>query len=265
MGDAPFPSPPPWVRPSYLLKTYLWTRWRPPPGGAHRAQPPARSARGSALLQKRHYKHFNFNFPGIKWQEGTADSKGSAFLDSCNEVGLEQLIDFPTHTKGNILDLVLTNMPHRIMGVETAGKLGRSDHEMLLVEVTTAHAAPQQEQTKIPVWSRANWSAIRNTMADRDWRNELKDLTAEDAWAQYKLITTELITKYVPHRTRKEVDRPLWMTTELLQEIRRKRLLWKKFKASPTQQNQTAYKEAEKKTIQKDPEGKEISRTTYCS
>lgn len=60
-----------------------------------------------------------------------------------------------------------------------------------------------------------------------------------------------MVDRYVPHRLRKEVDRPAWMTTELLREIRRKRNLWKKFKTSPTQENQQVYKEAEKTLYKK--------------
>ena len=49
-------------------------------------------------------------------------------LETMEEEGLEQLIMFPTHTKGNVLDLVVTNCQEKIVGVNDAGRLGRSDH-----------------------------------------------------------------------------------------------------------------------------------------
>ena len=50
---------------------------------------------------------------------------------------LEQLVKFPTHLKGNILDLVLTNIPERVTEVEEVGRLGSSDHMAILTEVIT--------------------------------------------------------------------------------------------------------------------------------
>jgi hypothetical protein len=53
----------------------------------------------------------DFNVPDIDWNVGRA--KGAAdeeLLDAIQMAGLEQLVGFPTHTKGNILDLILTNI-----------------------------------------------------------------------------------------------------------------------------------------------------------
>ena len=49
----------------------------------------------------------------------------------------KQLVKFPTHLKGNILDLVLTNIPERVTEVEDVGMLGTSDHIAMLTKVNT--------------------------------------------------------------------------------------------------------------------------------
>ncbi len=54
-------------------------------------------------------------------------------LETAVEEGLQQLVDFPTHTKGNTLDLLLTNCPDKVIEVSDSGRLGRSDHCMLKV------------------------------------------------------------------------------------------------------------------------------------
>jgi len=77
----------------------------------------------------------DFNLPGIDWQAGTSDRKSKDFLEAADEKFLEQLVEFPTHTRGNILDLVLTNASHLIDSVEPVGRIGKSDHEMLLVKL----------------------------------------------------------------------------------------------------------------------------------
>ena len=44
------------------------------------------------------------------------------------------MVYFPTHKKGNILDLVLTNNPNIDLTVEDAGLIGKSDHNMILTK-----------------------------------------------------------------------------------------------------------------------------------
>ena len=60
--------------------------------------------------------HHNFfimgdlNFPDIDWHTITGSNRfSSLFCDLTFDLNLSQLIHHPTHNKGNILDLVLTN------------------------------------------------------------------------------------------------------------------------------------------------------------
>ena len=55
----------------------------------------------------------DFNYPYIDWESLTSPARGRNFLNKCGTCSFEQLIDFPTHIKGNILDLVLTNNPEK--------------------------------------------------------------------------------------------------------------------------------------------------------
>ena len=55
----------------------------------------------------------DFNYPYIDWASLTTTVRGKTFIEKCNEQLLEQLVTFPTHTKGNILDLVLCNNPQK--------------------------------------------------------------------------------------------------------------------------------------------------------
>jgi hypothetical protein len=84
----------------------------------------------------------DFNLPGTDWANERSDLKGRELLDTVQEEGFEQLVSFPTHTKGNILDLVLSNCPEKKLDIEDVGRLGRSDHCMLKV-VIEFNRAPQ--------------------------------------------------------------------------------------------------------------------------
>ena len=69
----------------------------------------------------------DFNFPAINWSNLTANGGSEAFLQCVIDNGFDQLVDFPTHIRGNTLDLVLTNRPENILSVEPLGNLSNSD------------------------------------------------------------------------------------------------------------------------------------------
>ncbi len=48
--------------------------------------------------------------PGIEWTLERADARGRELLETITEEGLQQLVSFPTHIKGNILDLLITTV-----------------------------------------------------------------------------------------------------------------------------------------------------------
>ena len=50
----------------------------------------------------------DFNFPGIRWGTGRSDAKGRSFYEEMEENFLIQHVVEPTHTSGNILDLVIS-------------------------------------------------------------------------------------------------------------------------------------------------------------
>jgi endonuclease/exonuclease/phosphatase (EEP) superfamily protein YafD len=45
----------------------------------------------------------DFNMPGIDWENTQArDVRGRELLETATEKGLQQLVNFPTHTKGTV-------------------------------------------------------------------------------------------------------------------------------------------------------------------
>ena len=63
----------------------------------------------------------DFNFPTIDWENNSGENKCRPFLDSLNDKFLQQMVDFPTHICGNVLALVLTDIPERIINIEPIG------------------------------------------------------------------------------------------------------------------------------------------------
>ena len=80
----------------------------------------------------------DFNLPAINWKDGTAAGPTARkFLEASQDADMDQLVTFPTHARGNILDLLLTNTVGSILEISDLGRLGNSDHTMILVTVQT--------------------------------------------------------------------------------------------------------------------------------
>jgi Endonuclease-reverse transcriptase len=102
----------------------------------------------------------DFNVPDINWEAGMARGRVDAeLLEATQVAGLEQLIDFPTHVRGNTLDLLLTNIPENISNIYDAGHLGCSDHCMIRFDIDM-HATTKPTVT-VKNWKRADWASIK--------------------------------------------------------------------------------------------------------
>jgi len=106
----------------------------------------------------------DFNLPGIDWeQEKAKDARGRELLEAAMEAGMQQLVNFPTHVKGNILDLLLTNCSDKVLEVSDQGRLGKSDHCLLKLVIDMHPDHPNNKGTRYN-WSRANYEEMRNDL-----------------------------------------------------------------------------------------------------
>ncbi len=157
----------------------------------------------------------DFNLPDMDWEGGVARGRTAGLMEAIEDGFMEQLVDFPTQVKGNILDLIVTNIPERFEDVSEHGQLGKSDHFMIVAKIS--RGAARQEENGAPDWRRADWDGEK---------------------------VTGLVGQHVPERRRRNQNRPAWLSQEIMRAIRRKKRLWRTCRDRiPTDE----YKEAEKK------------------
>jgi Reverse transcriptase (RNA-dependent DNA polymerase)/Endonuclease-reverse transcriptase len=185
----------------------------------------------------------DFNLPGINWETGQARGEGlNDILNTCQDEFLEQQVHFPTHIKGNCLDLILTNVPEKIVSVNDVGRLGSSDHHMILSEISI-NAKESTETGMVRNWWKADWAAMKDKLAANSW-TELASMDADAAWTTFRGKIEEAVDAHVPLKPRGTSGRPPWMSREILREVRKKRRLWS---AAKHGENVGAYKETEKR------------------
>ena len=79
----------------------------------------------------RHILVGDFNLSNASWPEGlSTNATEKLFLDTFSDLGLQQMVNSPTHQQGRILDLVLTNKPSQIVNlvVLDQNSVCHSDH-----------------------------------------------------------------------------------------------------------------------------------------
>ena len=223
-----------------LFDITVYLIYRPPSGGATSIDD--LTALISAA-EKRSIFIGDFNLPEINWDDGTARGRAAALLEAAESSLMEQLVTFSTHIRGNRLDLLLTNIPERVVNVQEAGRLGHSDHTMILAQVTTNRAETRKAKEQLD-WHRADWDSMRAAMANINWREELDGKSGSEAWTSLRDHLNGVVNENVPLRRRRNQNRPAWLTKEILCAIRRKKRLWTKARQG---ENRDEYMKEEKK------------------
>ena len=187
----------------------------------------------------------DFNYPSINWELMTGQGTATDFLEAVKDSYLTQHVDFPTHDRGNILDLVLTNIPNQVRRVYDHGKLGNSDHVIICTEI---EGALSTRNKKHEVWNfaKANFEEMNREMANFDWGHTLTNEIEVD-WDTFKNMFLQLCEKHIPKKTIKEMKRPVWMKHETLKLVRQKRAAWRKYKERGDNDSFLKFKSLEKK------------------
>ena len=173
----------------------------------------------------------DFNYPDISWVDGSSGSHGSDFFNVSQDCFLSQHVRFPTR-KHNILDLVLSSDPNVVDTVESIGKLGASDHDILAFEVSCSVNIPHSVEL-VPSFSKANLDGISEFLNEINWLEMLDGLNAVDSWKGFRDVVDQVMKVHVPWKKRRyKNNRPSWMTREVFLAVKRKGHLWRLYRSS---------------------------------
>ena len=156
----------------------------------------------------------------------TSSTRGRAVLEAAVEENLEQMVRIPTHTKGNTLDLILTNCPEKILSVSDGGRIGKSDHIVLNIEVVVK-LTKKTCKVKRSNWSKAHIGGLCNYLGEINWQSILTNKPVEEAWYNFKTTLNDATAKFVPSSTMRTANSPKWLTRDIVKLIRKKKRAWK--------------------------------------
>ena len=187
----------------------------------------------------------DLNMPEINWASNLCPKRYESFLNTTTEKNFTQLIGFPTHVRGNILDCAFTNTPEKVIDIQPLGFLGNSDHTVISFDlIFGAEFIESSEQ--IPDWRNADTAGLKSYFDEIKWSEKLQDLDVEDSWATLKGTIQAGIDTFVPFKDRRKRTSPPWLNKHVKKLTRKKQKLWDKYKLRLSTESFEKYKACEK-------------------
>ncbi len=197
----------------------------------------------------------DFNLPDINWSSLSSHSALSddfcEFVFDCN---LSQLVEEPTHIKGNCLDLILTNIPANIGPIQVQKtSIVQSDHFMLSFTLSAICSHPRKVPTLtkyVPDLSKLNYSDLCSHFMSVDFSDCFLSTDAEFIWYRLRSIILEAVELHAPKvKLRPRMNSPCWWNADVRHQLHKVKTLRKK--SSKSAATQTKLKLEEKCLLDK--------------
>ena len=129
-----------------------------------------------------------------------------------------QLIHTPTHLKGNILDLILTNYVELISNVEVTPPRHSlsSDHYIISFQLLVSKSVFSREKPRYVFdFPKANLTGLCNFLLDIDFSSCLGSNNTEYVWSAIKQAIYTGMDLFIPKVRIRSYQYPVWFTPEL--------------------------------------------------
>ena len=152
-------------------------------------------------------------------------------MDSFSNLGLEQLINEPTHVRGNILDIVLTDKPQLVLNISVSDAVPpcKSDHFPICFNIKSKIRKRQSAKREIYNYKHADWESLIHDIRSVPWDSELHG-DMEHAWYSFKKILFTFVDKHIPKIKVNGSSQPIWFDAETHSLCREKERLHKRWK-----------------------------------
>jgi len=165
----------------------------------------------------------DFNFSDINWDSMCGLSPLSAkFCDIIFNLNLFQLISEPTHIAGNILDLILTNIPDHIFNVNVHCEpplLIPSDHYIITFNVQTLNYEVNNRVTTSFDFTKGNYEGLCHFLSNCDFSPCFESVDIEFAWCYISGFIKEGMKQFVPVITVNCKNQPKWFNSSIRHNI----------------------------------------------
>ena len=194
----------------------------------------------------------DFNCPDINWPTLCGVSPMSTLLcDFVFDHNISQVVDSPTHVKGNVLDLVLTSSIELLHSLAVfSDKFQYSDHFLIKFSLHLLAPTPTSSAHRsLPAldYSRADYEGMCNYLLEFDFSKCLGSNDVEVIWLLLKNALISAISLFTPAYVMHHFPHPKWFTREIRYQLKCLRSLRRriKVKATPCRLQSLAAKESQ--------------------
>ena len=177
----------------------------------------------------------DLNLNKVCWSDNTTSVNiQEKFLNTFDDLNLDQLIDAPTHIKGNTLDILLTNSTNLISNIFVQGKneICDSTHFGIEFDININISRKKAQKRKIFNFKKANWDKLNDSLKRVKWNGILKFCDPNTAWFRFKTKLLELCHENIPTITIKSEFQPPWFDSDAHKLCKEKERLRAKYKVS---------------------------------
>ena len=176
----------------------------------------------------------DFNLPHIDWSTGVAtnnDSIHNFFTKTVKDNYLWQLVDFPTRIN-NTLDLLLTNIPEKVINVHGFEDIISTDHTLISFDVDFKICKKPKVKRSVYNFKNANWLGLKQVLANIPWELGFVSDDINTLLSSWSESFISAVNDHVPKRTSRCMYDPPWIDKELLALLKKKNIQRKKSRKS---------------------------------
>ena len=156
----------------------------------------------------------------------------------------------PTHYRGNLLDLVLTDAPQIIKNIYIADhdEFVKSDHYAVNFSIDIRGAVKRLKPIKRSArnYTKANWENINDELANVNWTQNIDNTDIDTAWLNFRNILNKICDRHIPNVTIKNNTNYPWYDAEVHKINRKKERLRSRYKLSQNPEHYKKYSQARK-------------------
>ena len=165
------------------------------------------------------------NLPKVNWENlVSTDPIEQLFLDTFGNLALEQLVDTPTHLKGNILDYLITDSAHLVknLTVNSYHPICGSDHYSIKFNLSLNTLRQKPAKRTIYNFKHADWDSLNHEFLNTNWEIILAYNNIENSWKKFKSIFFKICNKHIPKMKISNEFKPPWYDSEIFELDRKK-------------------------------------------
>ena len=192
----------------------------------------------------------DLNLSRVSWSDMNSPIPvEQAYVDSFNQLGLKQCILVPTHIKGNLLDILLTNYESAIssLSVQDHDSICKSDHFPIQFNIRCNVKRKKSTKRQCYNFKRANWDDLNADLLRVNWDMMFGHRDIDQCWNLTKYVLFGLVNKHIPKVTVKSDFQPPWFDSDCFVACREKERLRAKFKRSKSDSDGLKFANARRK------------------